>query len=151
MITINITVAGCRAALEGTPTIVCGNKKKYSIKFTFDDEWGANTAKTARFVWVAGGKLQHTDVIFTGDTVEIPKLIGTREVLVGVFEGDLQTTTPARIYCEPSILCYDGEPAEENGGSRPVSSNSVLLKDRETGTVYELYVLGGKMMMTAVG
>lgn len=116
MITINITVAGCRAALEGTPTIVCGNKKKYSIKFTFDDEWGANTAKTARFVWVAGGKLQHTDVIFTGDTVAVPQLVGATEVKVGVFEGDLQTTTPARIYCERSIRCYGGEPAEETPG-----------------------------------
>lgn len=116
MITINITVSDCRATLQGTPTIVCGNKEKYSVKFAFDSEWGADTAKTARFVWVAGGKLQHTDVIFTGDTAEVPQLVGTNEVKVGVFEGDLQTTTPARIYCEKSIRCYGGEPAEETPG-----------------------------------
>jgi hypothetical protein len=116
LITINITVSDCRATLQGTPTIVCGNKEKYSVKFAFDSEWGADTAKTARFVWVAGGKLRHTDVIFTGDTVEVPQLVGTNEVKVGVFEGDLQTTTPARIYCEKSIRCYGGEPAEETPG-----------------------------------
>lgn len=112
---INITVADRRATLEGTPTIVCNNTG-YSIKFIFDGEWGANTVKTARFVWVAGGQLQQTDVIFTGDTVAVPLLSGTKEVKVGVFEGELQTTTPARIYCEQSIRCYGGEPAEETPG-----------------------------------
>lgn len=112
---INITVADRRASLEGTPAIVCNNTG-YFIKFAFDDEWGAWTVKTARFAWVAGGKLQHTDVIFTGDTVEVPLLSGTNEVKVGVFEGELYTTTPARIYCERSIRCYGGEPAEEYPG-----------------------------------
>lgn len=113
---INITVADCRAILEGTPTIVCDNKKKYFIKFAFDSDWGADTQKTARFVWVAGGKLQRTNVIFTGDTVKVPALVDTTEVKVGVFEGDLTTTTPARIHCERSIRSYGGEPAEETPG-----------------------------------
>lgn len=113
---INITVADCRAILEGTPTIVCDNKKKYFIKFAFDSEWGADTQKTARFAWVAGGKPQKADVIFTGDTVKVPALVDTTEVKVGVFEGDLTTTTPARIYCERSIRSYGGEPAEETPG-----------------------------------
>lgn len=143
---INITVADRRAALEGTPTIVCDNTG-YAIKFIFDDEWGADTVKTARFVWVAGGKLQHTDVIFTGDTVEVPLLSGTNEVKVGVFEGELRTTTPARIYCERSIRCYGGG---NTGGGNTGPSNSVLLTDRETGTVYKLYVSGGKLRMDTV-
>jgi hypothetical protein len=173
---ISITIADCRATLEGTPIIICGNKKKYYVKFSFDEEWGADTAKTARFVWVAAGKLHKEDVVFTGDTVKVPPLSGTREVKVGVFEGDLQTTTPARIPCEWSVRCLGGDPAAPTpaqydqimelynqtqerlgaleagggGGNSGNSGNSVLLTDRETGTVYELYVSGGKLMMTAM-
>lgn len=149
---INITVADCRATLEGAPVIVCNNKRKYSIKFTFDSEWGADTQKTARFVWVSGGEQIVRDVNFTGDTVKVPPLSGAKEVKVGVFEGDLQTTTPARIYCEPSILCYGGGKSGTNnsGTNNSGTSNSVLLTDQETGTVYELYVAGGKLIMTAV-
>jgi hypothetical protein len=110
---INITVASRRAILEGTPSIVCGNRG-YFVTFVFDDEWGKDTGKIARFVWAAGGKRKKKDIPFNGDTVEIPKLIGTSEVRVGVFEGDLRTTTSARIYCEQSVLCYDGEPAGED-------------------------------------
>ena len=112
---INISINNLRATAEGAPTIVCDNSG-YSVKFAFDSAWGAATVKTARFVWVTDGKLQHTDVIFTGDTVAVPILTNTWEVYVGVFEGDLQTTTPARIYCERSVRSYSGAPAEEYPG-----------------------------------
>ena len=89
--------------------IVCGNSD-YKIKFTFDSEWDEHTTKTARFVWNG----DYTDVDFTGDTCDVPIIHGTDEVKVGVYAGDLSTTTPASIGCKRSILC---ESASKSAGN----------------------------------
>lgn len=87
--------------------IVCGNSD-YSIKFAFDAEWDAISVKTARFMYNGIA----VDVPFEGDTVAVPKLRNTLLVTVGVYGGDLQTTTPAIIPCLKSILCEDGLPPD---------------------------------------
>lgn len=87
--------------------IVCGNKD-YKIQFIFDEEWDAFPVKTARFI--AGGV--PTDVVFEGDTVDMPAVINAFSVQVGVYAGDLRTTTPASIPCQKSILCQGGAPAD---------------------------------------
>lgn len=112
---INITVENKRAQVQGAPIIVCGNSG-YTISFDFDEEWPAAAAKTARFVYAQGGVLKKQDVIFFDNVVEVPVLSNVKEVFVGVYAGDLTTTTPARICCERSILCGDSvheEPAED--------------------------------------
>ncbi len=88
--------------------IVCGNKG-YKIVFTFDEEWDDYSTKTARFIW--GGK--YYDQIFTGVECQVPILNDTTEVTIGVYAGDLKTTTPAEIPCLISILC--GNPEMANG------------------------------------
>ena len=108
--TINITIANKRATVLGAPVIVCGNSG-YTITFAFDAEWPTG-AKTARFVFVKGGAVQHIDRVFDGDTVGVPVLSNIREVQVGVFVGALQTTTPGRIPCEKSIRCESGATAD---------------------------------------
>lgn len=96
--------------------IVCGNKYNeeeksgYQVKFTFDDEWSAYDKKIARFVW--GGQFQ--DVEFTGDTCPVPILSGVTFCEVGVYAGELCTTTSAFIGCKPSILCQNATPSVEN-------------------------------------
>lgn len=96
--------------------IVCGNKydeekqSGYQIKFTFDDEWNAYENKTARFIF--GG--QFHDVEFTGDTCPVPVLKGVTLCKVGVYAGDLCTTTSATIGCKTSILCKSATPSVEN-------------------------------------
>ena len=80
--------------------IVCGNSD-YSLKFTFDSEWDKVTKKTARFIW--NGK--YYDVEFTGTECIVPIINDAKEVTVGVYAGNLTTTTPAVIPCEKSILC----------------------------------------------
>lgn len=80
--------------------IVCGNSD-YSLKFTFDSEWDNVTTKTARFIW--NGK--YYDVSFTGDECVVPIINNATNVTVGIYAGDLVTTTPAVIPCEKSILC----------------------------------------------
>jgi hypothetical protein len=82
--------------------IVCGNSD-YTIEFLFDDEWANEPVKIARFVW----NKQFVDVQFTGDTCDVPLVYKTNTLAVGVYAGDLKTTTPAIFACHQSILCED--------------------------------------------
>lgn len=91
--------------------IICGNTD-YTITFTFDEEWGEATAKTARFKFRTDEGMMYTDQPFTGDTVAVPMLSNIREVEVGVYVGDLNTTTGATLRCVPSILCGSGKQSE---------------------------------------
>ena len=107
MQTISITVANKRATVEGSPVLVCNNTGD-EIVFTFDDEWKGLDPKVARFVYTCDGQVLHQDVAFTGDTVEIPLLSNISYVHVGVYAGELSTTTAAYIPCLPSVLCGSG-------------------------------------------
>lgn len=105
---IKINIANKRPVVEGTPVIVCGNSD-YFIEFTFDEEWDAEAVKTARFAYIQTGVPKYQEVVFSGNTVQVPVLSSIREVMVGVYAGELRTTAPARIPCERSILCGGGE------------------------------------------
>ena len=87
--------------------IVCGNTD-YIINFQFSEEWNNHPVKTARFVW----NNQYEDVIFTGNECSVPKITNAITCAVGVYAGDLITTTPAFIGCLKSIICEEGTPAE---------------------------------------
>lgn len=87
--------------------IVCGNND-YQISFAFDSEWDAYETKTARFIW--GG--QYRDVDITDNVCDVPIIYKTDHVRVGVYAGNLSTTTEARIGCLPSILCSDEPPTD---------------------------------------
>ena len=89
--------------------IVCGNSD-YKIKFSFDSEWDDFPEKTVRFIW--GG--HYTDVDIKSDVCPVPILYDTTEVEVGVYAGELKTTTSAFIGCYRSILCEVAKPSEEN-------------------------------------
>ena len=80
--------------------IVCGNSD-YKIIFAFDSEWDEYPKKTARFIWDG----LYKDQEFQGNQCPVPILKDAVEVEVGVFAGDLQTTTSAVIPCKKSILC----------------------------------------------
>ncbi|MDD6011497.1 MAG: hypothetical protein PUC33_01490 [Oscillospiraceae bacterium] len=90
------------------PFIVCDNTD-YSITFLFDDEWDLAGAKTARFTYRCNGKDMEQNIPFTGDTVEVPALSQTLKVEVGVFAGNLKTSTSAEIGCLPSALSKGGK------------------------------------------
>lgn len=101
MRTLHISVNNKVATyLQRDGSIVCGNSD-YSVKFTFDSEWAGVGTKTARFVW--NGK--YKDVEFVGDECDVPIITNADKVNVGVYAGELKTTTPATIPCEKSILC----------------------------------------------
>lgn len=90
-------------------TYVCGNSD-YVIDFTFDAEWDDYTIKTARFV--PGNNRPPIDVVFEGNSCEVPVISNTLQFRVGVFAGDLHTTTPACVPAKKSILCESGTPEE---------------------------------------
>jgi hypothetical protein len=108
---IKITVAE-KIATNTTPgeVIVCGNSD-YTVTFDLDAEWAAEPNRTARFVYYKDGLRLYQDKPFTGTTVDVPKLSNINYVEVGVYAGDLRTTTPARVLCDRSILC--GDPVEQ--------------------------------------
>lgn len=103
---ININVRR-KKAISPLTHIVCGNKD-YQISFNFDSEWDEYEVKTARFIWNG----QYADVVFTGNVCDVPVISNAMLCAVGVYAGDLSTTTPAMISCDKSILCGDGLPAE---------------------------------------
>lgn len=108
---IQIVVKDRVATTVGDPIIICGNGC-YNITFNFDDEWNEADAKTARFKYLTDEGPKHQDRPFTGNTVEVPVLANIREVEVGVFSGELTTTTGAPIRCAPCIRCGSGEVEE---------------------------------------
>ena len=103
MQTIKITIINKRAQVEGSPVLVCNNTGD-KITFSFDDEWTGLSPKIARFVYTRDGRVLYQDVAFTADTVEIPPLSDISCVRVGVYAGELSTTTAAVIPCIQSIL-----------------------------------------------
>ena len=91
--------------------IVCGNSD-YQITFAFDSEWDAYESKVARFIWNGG----YVDIAFSGNTVPVPLLSKTNLLKVGVYAGELSTTTSADIPCVFSVLCED---VTEGSGDTP--------------------------------
>lgn len=84
---------------------VCGNSD-IVIAFDFDEEWEAYDTKTVRFIYNG----LHVDKVFTGKEVEAPIINNTNLVKVGVFAGNLHTTTPAYIRALKSITDENGMP-----------------------------------------
>lgn len=111
---INITVREKIAHTISDTCIVCGNSDYVAI-FDFDAEWDAYEVKTARFIW--GGT--YTDVAFAGNECPVPVIPDAVSVLVGVYAGDLHTTTAAAVEVRRSIL----------GGSETEAEVSHEIKD----------------------
>jgi hypothetical protein len=103
--TINITVVNKVAIADGT-IYICDNSD-FLVEFEFDREWDAYEYKTARFLH---GN-DHTDVLFGGNICRVPILTDINNFKIGVFAGDLSTSTPAVVYAKKSILSGSGYPA----------------------------------------
>lgn len=116
--------------------IVCGNSD-YHITFSFDAEWDAEPKRVARFSYIRDGRTHHKDVPFEGSSVAVPTLSNVRQVTVGVYAGDLRTTTPAAVLCRLSALCGDSveeiTPAEKAGLQRQITDHDNRLDALEQG------------------
>ena len=120
--------------------IVCDNSD-YTAVFDFDDEWSAYDTKTARFAYCG----KYTDVVFTGNSCPIPVIQDTRSLTIGVYAGDLHTTTPAYVSCVPSILCGNGIPADP---TPDVYNQLMELLNEENGIWYPAVDDAGNMSWT---
>lgn len=108
---IDISIKNKRAETVSGGRAICGNSD-YVARFEFDEEWNDFETKTARIKYVRGGKAVHQDVIFTGTECPIPALSNISVAQIGVFAGDLHTTTVAVVRYESSVLCGAGVPEE---------------------------------------
>ena len=107
MQTIKINVVDKVATAEGNPFIVCGNSD-YTIAFNFDKAWDGYNAKTARFSYEQDGEEIIAEVPFAGNSCKAPVIHDTKKVFVGVYAGDILSTTRCGINCKVSILDGDG-------------------------------------------
>ena len=96
-----------KVAIDENPElkIVCNNST-YRVEFHFDAEWDKHDVKTARFVY--NGMV--VDVPFAGTSCKMPPLSNARMCEIGVYAGDIQTSTPALVACSKSILDEVGLP-----------------------------------------
>jgi hypothetical protein len=105
--TINIAIRKKVANQTNKILYICGNSD-FVVNFDFDAEWDEFSFKTARFIHSAG----YTDVVFEGNQCAVPVISNTHNIKVGVFAGNLRTTTPAYVSAKKSILCESGIPAD---------------------------------------
>lgn len=106
MRSINIIVRDKIATNPTRARYVCGNSD-FVIRFDFDEEWNEIKTKTARFVY--GNSYQ--DQVFDGNECPVPIISNVNVFEVGVFAGNLRTSTSASVPADKSILCKGGMPA----------------------------------------
>lgn len=102
---ILVSVKNKIAETQNDPKYICGNSD-YAILFDFDDEWAGYDVKTARFKY----KGTFQDQVFSGNECQVPVISNTSYFEVGVYSGDLHTTTPAYVSARKSILCGSSVP-----------------------------------------
>ncbi len=105
---ISIIVKNKIAYPASAEAFIVRDNSDYVINFSFDSEWDAYGAKTARFAFGSG----YIDVPFTGNCVSVPVMSEGRMVKIGVFAGDISTTTPAILPLVRSIRSSGGVPVE---------------------------------------
>lgn len=135
-------------APEGT-VIVCGNSD-YTLTFVFDNEWEEEPNRVARFTYRKNGSVYYKDVAFTGDTVAVPVLSGIRLISVGVYAGELHTTTPAMIPCAPSILCVSATHDESDEMMWPSLEQRVAILEQDSSDTEQIALLIDTDMLPAV-
>lgn len=103
MPTIEIAVENKIARQTNDEIYICGNSD-FVVVFDFDSEWEAYDAKTARLKYYDN---RYQDVLFVGNEFSLPAISNTNHIQIGVYAGDLHTTTPAVVMAKKSILCGD--------------------------------------------
>ena len=125
--------------------IVCGNSN-YELKFNFDSEWDAHVTKTARII-ING---EYKDILFNGDTCPLPIIRNAIRIEVGVYAGDLKTTTPAVISCKHSILCGSTIPSPDVDPDEKLAGIELPQKWFEINEAYEAAGEGGHKLLGGI-
>ena len=139
---ISISVQNRQAIQTDSTPYICGNGD-YEVKFAFDSEWDAFPVKTARFQ----SEGWFTDVLFRGDGCPVPALDHIRQLEVGVYAGNIQTTTPARVYVQPGIRTVWGSPEEP----APSVYDQIMDAFRDTGVTLRQTQEGAELTVRHLG
>ena len=107
MKSIHISVREAVAFQTDKTAYLCGDGD-FSVVFDLDGEWDALPVRTARFQTENG----FTDVSFRGDTCPIPVIPYARRLEIGVYAGNLKTTTPASVFLKAGIRSAWGAPED---------------------------------------
>lgn len=105
---INISIRNKHAFTDvlSEGPIVCANSD-YTLTFDFDSEWDSEKVRTVRVIHGS----TYTDIVMEGNECTLPEVRGVAFIAVGVYAGNIKTTTPAIIPCDASITCKSGTPA----------------------------------------
>ncbi len=106
MTTIPIQISG-KIAVCDKHYVISANSD-YCLEFTFDSAWDDISVKTARLIFDD----QRVDLVFTGNTVALPRIPVCARLFVGVF-CDTLASTATEIGCIASVADSDAEPASE--------------------------------------
>lgn len=156
---INLMVNDKRA--DGTGVIVCGNSD-YTVTWALDAEWAAYDTKTMR-VCLADGT--YIDTVFSGLVCPVPALSVPGWVSIGLFAGDIHTSTPATLISVEAITTAAGSPAAPTddvynqimerlnsmGGGTGGTVEDALQALMETGVVNPLADENGALLTDAAG
>ena len=118
--TLNITVRNKIATTTDPTTVVNGNND-YTVVFDFDSEWDSLSSKTAMFVY-GREEQKYKTVTFTGNSCVMPALYNTGYVLIGVFAGNIKTTSAAYVKCIPCIK--DNDSTLDTGGGGTIDTGT---------------------------
>lgn len=99
---IIITIENRKASTDENVYIINGNSG-IKASFVFDSEWDDVGTKTARFIDSVGVTY---DVILINDSCDVPVFYDTERIKIGVFAGDIITSTFAEVKCEPCVTDY---------------------------------------------
>ncbi len=109
-----VSIENCVAVYESREKMVCGNSS-YFVRFGFDAEWTPYPIKTAQFRYQnADGEWVQQSVMFEGTDCPLPVIPYADTVYVGVYAGDITTSTEAAIPCWLSTLSYGNLPEPDD-------------------------------------
>ena len=134
MADIIIRVRNRIAEVVGSPKIICGNNGYHAI-FDLDEEWNAQEIKTMRVAWTDtfSGQPRHIDVPFFMGFAAVPAISDAYEVHIGLYSGNIMTTTPATISCVRCVT--DGGTYHEDPEPDTYAALLALLRDITQGGV----------------
>lgn len=106
---LNIEVRDKIATLTSQDFQLVGGNSDYEVVFDFDEAWVDHNVKTALFVFGDSSVAQ----VFEGNICKGVAIHNAITCYVGVFSGDIVTTTPATISdIKPSITDIGGKPQD---------------------------------------
>lgn len=126
---IKITVRNKRAHCPETELV--SNNSNYRVLWELDEEWTPYEVKTMRLTLPDGS---YQDVLFRGLETELPPIPTEGWISLGLFAGDLHSSSCVELPVRGSVLARGGSPAEPD---EDLYARIMELANRQDGGVLE--------------